>query len=206
MFFCHRGPEDASMRRQTILIAVVGLILVAHAGSARADELVRFPGDVPVDLYYSGGPIGFLNDSRWAVIPFWRPLASIPVDYNLLDSTDPSAIDLPLLVKGIARIRDGVPPSWEVRGSGAVPFVFVKRSEMLDAIDDDELTIGELLDLPSTRVGTAAFYQEQNHLDRFHPVSHYAVVGRGKFDNGRSFYVQLVEVELELIQAKIVFK
>ena len=101
------------------------LVVFAVAGAVWADEHVRFPGDVPVDIYYSRGTIGFLHDDEWVVIPFWRLPESIPLDFNLLDTFDPRAVDLPLLVEGHARFRDNLPMSWSraflVRGLDGVP-------------------------------------------------------------------------------------
>lgn len=193
------------MRGLRILVALIAAVLFGKVGLGRADEHLRFPGEVPVDIYHSGGPIGSLTDGRWVVIPFWRPLDTIPTDHNLLQTFDEDAIDLPLLVNGFARLRDGLPPSWEARGN-AVPFVFVRETDFLEAVDDHELTIAELLRLPSTRLGTASFYQEQNHIFGIHPVSHYAMVARGRLKDGRTFRVQFVEVDLVLIQTKVVFR
>src|SRR5262245_42199252 len=115
------------MRAQRKLVAVVVLCLIGQAGVARADQHLRFE-DIPVDIYHSGGPIGSLTDGQWVVIPFWRSPIEISFDHNLLQTFDADAIDLPLLVEGFVRLRGGLPPSWEARGNGAVPFAFVKQS------------------------------------------------------------------------------
>ena len=60
--------------------------------------------------------------------------------------------------------------------------------------------------MKSLRTGTASFYQEENHLYGVHPVSHLAVVARGKLSDGSSFDVRVIEVGLELKQVQIDFK
>ena len=190
-------------RRNAVALAV--LVMLAVVGTVWADEHVRFPGDVPVDIYYSGGPIGFLHDDEWVVIPFWRLPESIPLDFNLLDTFDPRAIKLPLLVEGLARFRDNLPMSWEARGLGSVPFWFVHLSEFQAAIADGALTIAELASLGSRVVGTARFYNEQNHIFGLHKVSHYTMVASGTLDDGRTFDLLFVEVDLEFVQVQIDF-
>jgi hypothetical protein len=174
--------------------------------AASADEHLRFPGDVPVDIYHSGGPIGSLTDGLQIVIPFWIAPELIRPDFNLLDTFDAVATELPLLVEGFVRWRDNYPPSWEARGLGAVPFWFVDAAEFAAAAADGELTIVELAALDSLLVGVAGFYQEQNHIYGLHPVSHYTMVASGTLANGRSFAVRFVEVDLVLLLTEIEFR
>jgi hypothetical protein len=194
------------MNRCRVAVALGVLAMLTVAGDARADEHLRFPRDIQPDFYHSGGPIGSLTDGEWVAIPFWRPLDSVPADFNLLDTFDPAAVDQPLLVEGFVRWRDDGPPSWEARGLGAVPFLFVLRSELQAAAADGVLTIAELASLDSLIVGAADFYQEQNHIYGIHPVSHYALVATGLLEDGRSFDVLFVEVDLEFLMTEICFK
>jgi hypothetical protein len=194
------------MRSRRIIVELCVIAMLTVAGAVWADEHVRFPGDVPVvDIYHSGGPIGSLNDDQLVVIPFWRLPESIPSDFNLLDTFDSRALDLPLLVKGVARFRDSLPMSWEARGLGAVPFWFVRLSEFQAATADGLLTIFELASFDSLLKGTANFYQEQNHIFGLHQVSHYTMVASGTLDDGRSFNVLFVEVDLVFVQRQIDF-
>jgi hypothetical protein len=193
------------MKRRCIAVTLGVIVMFAVASAVRADEHVRFPQEIEPDFYHSGGPIGSLHDSQWVVIPFWRLPESIPPDFNLLDTFDPRAVDLPLLVGGFVRFRDNLPLSWEARGLGSVPFWFVHLSEFQAAIADGELTIVELASLGSRVVGTARFYNEQNHIFGLHQVSHYTMVASGTLDDGRSFDLLFVEVDLELVQVQIDF-
>ena len=186
--------------------ALGALVVLVVAGDAGGDEHLRFPRDVQPDFYHSGGPIGSLSDGEWVAIPFWRAPESIPADFNLLGTFDPDAVDLPLLVEGFVRWRDEGPPSWEARGRGAVPIWFVRASELKVAAADGKLTIGELASFDSLQVGTADFYQEQNHIFGLHQVSHYALVASGKLSDGRLFNLLFVEVDLELLRAEIVVR
>jgi hypothetical protein len=190
-------------RRNAVALAV--LVMLAVAGTVWADEHLRFPQDIQPDFYHSGGPIGGLHDGQWVAIPFWRPTESIPLDFNLLDTFDPQAVGLPLLVEGFVRFRDNLPMSWEARGLGSVPFWFVHLSEFQAAIADGALTIAELASLGSRVVGTARFYNEQNHIFGLHKVSHYTMVASGTLDDGRTFDLLFVEVDLEFVQVQIDF-
>jgi len=86
-----------------------------------------------------------------------------------------------------------------------VPFWFVHLSEFQAAIADGELTISELASFDSLLKGTASFYNEQNHIFGLHPVSHYAMVASGTLDDGRSFNLLFIEVNLKLVQVQIDF-
>jgi hypothetical protein len=194
------------MKLRGIAYALGVLAVLAGASDAGADEHLRFPRDIQPDFYHSGGPIGSLSDGEWVAIPFWRAPESIPAEFNLLDTFDPEAVDLPLLVEGFLRWTGEGPASWEARGRGAVPIWFVRAPDLQAATADGELTIGELASLDSLRVGTADFYQEQNHIYGLHQVSHYTLVSSGELSDGRSFKLLFVEVNLEFVRAKIVVR
>ena len=145
------------------------VFIISSAAALRAGLHLRFPADIEPDFYQSGGPIGSLQDGEWVAIPFWRPPDLIPDDFNLLDTFDPGAIGLPLLVEGFLRLRESGPPAWEARGLGELPFWFVSVSDFEAAAADGELTIVELSALASLVTGTADFYQEQNHIFGIQP-------------------------------------
>src|SRR5262245_5942507 len=204
-FICYGEVRRNVMKSHRIAVALCVIATLTVVDAVWADEHVRFPGDVPVDIYHSGGPTGTLHNGEWVVVPFWRLPESIPLDFNLLDTFDSRAVDLPLLVEGLARFRDNLPMSWEARGLGSVPFWFVHLSEFQAAIADGELTISELASFDSLLKGTASFYNEQNHIFGLHPVSHYAMVASGTLDDGRSFNLLFIEVNLKLVQVQIDF-
>jgi hypothetical protein len=187
--------------RIAFAILTGGILLCS---TAWANQHVRFPEDVLPD-FYTSTPIEALHNDEWAVIPFWRPPECIRADFNLLRYFDAAAVNCPLLVVGFAEFNDVGPTLTEARGLGAVPIWFVRWSELQAATADRVLTIGELASLPSLLIGTADIYNEQNHIYRIHEVSHFALVGHGTLQDGRTMDVQIVEVDLELIRVFIQF-
>ncbi len=204
------------MRRHRIAVWLGVVTVLALAATAWANIRLRIPQDIQPPFYTTGagpfflpdGSIFVIHDDEWVAIPFWRPPACVPAGFNLLDLFDPAATGCPILVEGFAIFRQPAPPpiSTEVQGLGAVPIWFVRRSEFQAATADEVLTIGELAALPSLRVGTASFYQEQNHIFGAHPVSHLTIVAHGTLAGGGSFDLLAIEVALELVQVRIVFR
>lgn len=177
------------------------------SSAVRANVHVRVPEDV-LPPFYTSVPVDTLHNDAWAAIPFWRPAECVPADFNLLDYFDAAAVECPLLVEGFAEFRsldDRGPILTEARGLGAVPIWFVRWPELQAAIADGVLTIGELASLPSLLVGAADMYNEQNHIYRIHQVSHFALVAHGRLQDARSFDLQIVEVDLELVRVLIEF-
>ena len=206
------------MRLRRFALPFGALALLALAATIWANIRLEAPKDFlpPIytslagPLHYPDGSIFVIQDGEWAAIPFWRPPACVPEDFNLFDLVDFDAVDCPLLVEGFAIWQGtapvGFPAISEFRGLGEVPVWFVRLDELQAASADGELTIVELASLDSLRVGTAHFYHEQNHTDGVHPVSHLAVVARGTLEGGGSFDVRAVEVGLELEHVQISFK
>jgi hypothetical protein len=203
-------------RKTAKLLATVAIL--ALATTALTNELFKIPDDITPPFYLSGGGPALLEDGTpwamqdgtWAAIPFYRDptnlLATDP-DFDLLSDFDPNVFDAPLHIKGWVEATDDLLPyRWQARGTGALPIAFVKWDELQAAMADGALTIGELASLPSLRVGTATFYQEENHIYGVHPVSHLAVEARGKLAGGGSFKLKVVEVDLELKEVQIVFE
>ena len=199
-------------RSLTRLFAV--LAIFAFVGAASASIRLRIPGDVDPPLYLSNvapfiapdGSVFAIQDGEWAAIAFIRPMDQIPTDVNLLVA-DFDALGKPMTVAGFAIFKtpqDRVPLTTETRGLGAVPVWFVAWSELQAASEDQILTLAELEAMPSLLEGTASYFQEQNHFTS-HRVSHLAAVARGGLEDGRSFYLQVVEVDLELVEVRIRF-
>jgi hypothetical protein len=194
---------------------VAALFCGQLASASLANVYRRIPDEAQPPLYTSnvtpylapGGEMFVVHDGPWAAIAFVRPTELIPPDHDLL-GIDPGAIGTPMLVDGFgifATAEDRVPLMTEVHGLGAVPVWFVDREELRAALADETLTFAELSALPSLLKGAAGFYQEQNHYAD-HRVSHLAVDARGTLDDGRSFSLQAVEVQLQLIYASIEFR
>ncbi len=119
-------------------------------------------------------------DGGWVAMDFHRDPACAAISgFNLLRFVDfPNAFACPLTVSATEwwYVEDlaiaGGPwqsPPWSAtfrtprqaiwRGDGRVPIYFVEVAELLDAIRDGVLSVGELQLLPSLRVGYATHYE-----------------------------------------------
>jgi hypothetical protein len=207
------------MKRRRIFVALGVLAALVLAGVVWADVRLSVPEDTEPPLYTSGagpgllpdGTIFALHNNEWAAIPFSRPPECVPVDFNLLDILDFSGAPFacPLLVEGFTvwkDLSDPGPSLEQYQGLGAVPVWFVRWSELEAATADGELTILELASLDSLRIGTASFFQWQNHIYGLHPVSHATLVASGTLADGGSFDLVVIEVGLELVMVRIEFE
>ena len=59
----------------------------------------------------------------------------------------------------VASTVELLPPDGAFDRLGAVPIWFVNTAELATALQDDILTIGELMSLPSLRIGSATFFE-----------------------------------------------
>lgn len=188
------------------------------AGGLRASEgLVRmtFPGDFPgIPAYARIEPVPphvHIVDG-WAVIAFYREPGCVRPDFDLLELFDPpAAFGCPLTVAGFALFETGVfpgaPKVAHAKGNGAVPFWFVPEPVLLAAIQDGELTIGELAALEGLLVGSASRFTEMLQpfpdpvLGGGHPNPKLIQTAHGTLSDGRSFHyhVTVVEGEVESI-------
>ncbi len=204
------------MKRVPFTVSLIALAALVLAVAGFANERLLIPEDTAPPLYTSGGAPLFLpdgsvfaiHDGQCAAIPFYRPPECVPPDFNLLEGFDLGALDCPLLVEGFGEFGESFPNpnSTELRGLGAVPVWFVRWDELQDAVDDGELTILELASLESLQIGSASFYQEQNHIFGTHQVSHLALVASGTLQDGSQFDLQVVEVALQLVYVRIAFR
>ncbi len=144
------------------------------------------------------------TDSGWAVIPFYRDPDCVPEGFNLLQFFDaPAAFGCPHRVSGHSvwheSVGAGAPRVVVVRGMGAVPVWFAPQSAILEALEDGELTIGEIEGLTGLVKGVATRFTEMLHPHPLpvemggggHPVPKVILDARGTLDDGRSFSVQV---------------
>jgi hypothetical protein len=207
-----RGENAMKRSRLPALFAVTCLLV---GGIACANTRLRFPEDGEPPFYNSSagpalnadGSLFALHDGEWAAIPFYRSPEFAPLDYDLLNKIDPSAFDAPLQVTGFIELdNEGNIFLEQTQGTGAVPIWFLKWADLQTIAADGDLTIGELLDVESLRMGIADFYEHQNHVFGVHPVSHLTIVGQGTLEDGSAFELRAVEVGLELQQITIDFE
>jgi hypothetical protein len=131
----------------------------------------------------------------------------VPATFNLLNFFDiPRAFRCPLTVEGIeVRTRAFGPPMHsELQGLGAVPVLFVKRTEFEAAAADGELTLTELLGLETSVMGSASFYQEVLHPRGGARVVNADYQAAGTLEDGRPFRVHIQEHEGQVVHFGVV--
>jgi hypothetical protein len=163
------------MKRSNVLIKAICAAILVAASLAYANVRVEFPAQIPGPPSYSIIERGFIpHTDDWAALPFVRQPGCVPLNFNLLDSADltpafpggpPRFVLCDLTVEGHAIFENGPPPidiapiQAHMQGLGAVPIWFVNTAELATALQDDILTIGELMSLPSLRIGSATFFE-----------------------------------------------
>jgi hypothetical protein len=180
-------------RRLTSGLLVV-LAAVGSVGTAHPAERVVIPSESPGPPFY----MRWLStvDQEWVVNVFYRSPGCVPTEFDLLDFFDiPGAFRCPLTVEGF-EVRSqtfGPPIQSELHGLGAVPVLFVKRTEFEAAAADGELTLTELLGLDSAVMGSASFYQEVLHPRGGARAVNADYQAAGTLEDGRLFRVHIQE-------------
>jgi hypothetical protein len=173
--------------------------LNTSAEAAAGPVIWHFPGDIPGPPYYALLGRGYIPaDDGWVGIVFTRAPACVPAGFNLLDQFNlPAAFGCPLTVEGEAWRHDAsdpIPFQIHERGTGAVPIYFVAEAELLVAVADDLLTIGELHSLPSLLVGTATFVEHVVHNStQAANHGHETLVAHGQLEDQRPFQFRFNE-------------
>jgi hypothetical protein len=183
-----------------VMLGIVALVAVYSFADVRLPfPTAEFPGP-PIYAQISHlEPFGeeIYHTEEWAAIPFYRSPGCVPSDFNLLEMFDaPRAFDCTLTIQGFeiwpVPPPDGLGPIqgkyWEF---GAVPIYFVSWPELQAAVADGQLTITELVALPSLQIGSAGFYSVVLHPSGSPAkVPHIEVSARGVLQDGRQFQFQ----------------
>lgn len=184
------------MSNRTRRLALGAMLVIAM--SAVTDANVRVPSEggpfyARVERDRHGDPL-VAHDDEWAVIPFYRATACVPVDFNLLDFFDvPGAFGCEARVVGFEVWKalppppGGAPVQAMTFGLDGMEIWFVQWSELEAAMADDILTLGELETLPSLVKGSAAAFKETLHPDGGARQIKLQMVGAGTLEDGRSF-------------------
>jgi hypothetical protein len=211
-----------------LAIAVTPRALVAQS----APVILTSPAETPGQFTYAFVDPS-ANDGQWVATDFHRdPGCSEIAGFNLLAFVDfPDAFSCPLTVEmkewwnaedlAIAGGPWGSPP-WlptfrtpsQARwlGKGAVPIYFVNQAELLSAIADGALTVGELQSLPSLVIGHATKYQfiqlNSGGANSFPTArsGHTQTVAHGLLEDGRSFLFHRTTEGDEITSLKIDFQ
>ncbi len=191
---------------------ILGLFLLAVPGVVQAaDRVPETSNDLP---FYARLERGLIHtDGKWAAIAFYRPPDCIRGDFNLLDFFDvPAAFGCnapePYL-SGFLIVKDTelfIQSRLQLVPGRIMPVWFVSWPELESAINDDDLTIGELKAVPSLLQGWATFYTETLHPLGMAQQTKSELVALGYLEDGRKFSYQVSETHSELRHVKIEFK
>lgn len=184
-----------------------------------AQVVLKTPGQSPGPPFWTILANGLFlpHDGEWAAVPFLRDYTQpgcIPPGQDLTVIVGPLAFGCALTIEGHEHWQNGpgidpAPRQTVYRGLGAVPIVFARLSEIQAAMVG-ELTLAELLGLPSALVGHADRYNETDILGVSGPLGPgrgmYKITASGELEDGRSFRLKVNEVLGELKQVRIQFK
>jgi hypothetical protein len=142
----------------------------------------------------------------WAIVPFYRDPTCIRPDFNLLDFIDiPAAFGCALTVEGFHLWHGApfaaVPKIVQKQGTGAVPYWFIPAEAVLEAMQDESLTIGELAAIPGRIVGHARSFSETLHpepdpeIGGGHPAPKLIQNAHGTLEDSRRFQFHVTVVQ-----------
>jgi hypothetical protein len=177
-------------------VLVAGLIGI---GTATAQVVVNFPEEDPGPPYYARIRSGFVvHTDQIAAIIFYRQPSCVPPSFNLLNLFNPpAAFSCALTVEGFEVFDPGprppgtVPRQVKTFGLGAVPVWFVPWAELQTAMADGNLTIPELLAIPSLQMGSAGSFHETLHPSEAAQQAELTMVASGSISTGQTFFLQV---------------
>jgi len=142
------------------------------------------PAYAPGVQQNADGSAFYAHTDEWAAIWFIRDPGCVPTDFNLLLTDDfvpafPGGPPRPFLcaptVSEFSIWKNGPPPIDSVpilvsdHGLGAVPVWFVRLAEIQAAAADGNLTITEILAMPSLRKGVASQFESLQQPGAYRP-------------------------------------
>lgn len=193
------SPAD-DIQAQPNEVAAVGTEAPA---TAESKDPVRIEANGEVPFYARFGENETFSDGEWTVIVFYRSPDCIPADFNLnqffhfpgdsgpgaFACTPPTTTSVEYWANGPQ--TDPAPLKAEMTGLGAVPVWFFAQAEIEAAMADGVVTIGELAELPSRQIGTAATYTELLHPSQSNAQSLIQFTAEGTLEDGRTFMVDV---------------
>ncbi len=206
---CADGPGSPVGERAVAPAAAV------HTARTSSSALVRrlMPTEDPGPPFYARVGLQVLENDGYVAIPFYRPPALIPADFNLLafyhfpGPGGPGAFAAPLLMSGFLLIEADAPlgtfpKQAELRGEN-VPVWFVPSAAFHAATQDGVLTITELQAL-APRYGTATRYHETLHpREGEHKI---VIQAHGTLPDARTFALQVTHVHDTMRHVRITFR
>ena len=139
------------MRLRRLVVVMLAAVMFSAMALPVASAKVRLDNEGQTPYYARIESDDVMADGDTAMVYFYRPVACVPDDFNLLDFFDiPGAFSCnPPTTDGYFTWENGpeidaIPILVELRGLGAVPVWFVDAGQYVAAIGDGVLTIGEL--------------------------------------------------------------
>ncbi len=175
----------------------------SEIGDAPAGEPVVMDSQGEVPFYARFGENETFGDEEVVAIVFYRPPECIPAEFNLMqffhfpDENSPGAFACaPPTTTGTETWQNGpetdpAPLVAELSGRGAVPVWFFDREELFAAMADGQVTIGDLTEMPSRRVGTAVTYAELLHPSQSNAQPLIQFTAEGTLEEGGAFAVSV---------------
>lgn len=192
--------EETSSKPFCITLAALLVVAAALPGTAFGAVRTEIPAEDPGPPFYARVERASVhtdivpNDGDWGAVVFYRSPACVPDGFNLMDLFDPpAAFGCSLTIDGFELWRNGPPPEdmipmfAKLDGLGATPVWFASWSDIQAAVADDVLTIGEVEDLPTLRMGTALVYRENLFPTDGAEEPKLWIRAYGLLDDGRSF-------------------
>jgi hypothetical protein len=185
-------PSNVSRAAATFLLVTLnGVTAWSDPGSGAIitdDEPLPFHALVMTEVFPGN------REPEWAGVLFYRPPEGVADDFNLLDFFDiPGAFfnePMSVSTRSIRKDPDLGPPfQLLVKGLGDVAVWLVDADDMADAIADGELTMPELIDIPSLVVGKATKFNEMIQPDPRDPRQ-VTITAQGKLEDGRTFHIK----------------
>jgi hypothetical protein len=170
--------------------------------------VIESQGEVP--FYARFGENETFGDEEVVAIVFYRPPECIPAEFNLMqffhfpDDSSPGAFACaPPTTTGFETWQNGpetdpAPLVAELTGRGAVPVWFFDREELFAAMADGAVTIGDLTEMASRRVGTASTYTELLHPSQSNAQPLIQFTAEGTMEEGGAFTVSVSDGDPEV--------
>lgn len=171
------------------------------------------PDEDPGPPFYARVGAQILTDGNWVAIPFYRPPACVPADFNLLEFyhfPGPGgwgAFLCPLTVTGMLLIEPDAPLGTfprqvNMRGDN-VPVWFAPHAAFMAAADDGVMTMAELEALNPLKGIATRFHEMLHPRDENHRI---VITSGGLLDDGRNFTFNLTHLGTEIVSIRIMFR
>ena len=190
--------------------------IAASLGAPKVEAIERniVPDDSQSGPFYARLERGFVHmTDQWVAVAFYRDPECVRPGFNLLNFFDfaniPAIFGCALTVHGFeiwkkSSASDAGPMQSRLFGNGAVPVWFVSVSDFNAALPG--ITIGELKEMPSLRIGYATFFEETLHPAGSARQTMLHLSSYGWLEDGAHFQYEATEAGGVLTTVRIKFR